>query len=228
MIGDQADIADRLRSVLPARWFGGTTPVLDTLLNGIAASWEYSYQVLQYVRAQTRISTASGVWLDLIGHDLFGKHQPRDIGQSDEAFRLILYRNILRPRATRAALTSALRNLTGQPPIVFEPRNTADTGGYGSSTPQSVTSSGGVGYCSAGGWGNLSLPFQCFVTAFRPRGNGVADVSGWGLFGGGYGCGHLEYANIDIIRGHVSDIAILNEIRNSSPAGTIVWTNIAS
>jgi hypothetical protein len=48
------------------------------------------------------------------------------------------------------------------------------------------------------------------------------------LFGGGYGQGLLEYANIDIIHDHIDDTAILDEIKNTKPAGTVIWTNIAS
>lgn len=228
MIGDRVDIAGRLRSVLPPRWFGETTPVLDTLLNGIAAGWEYSYRFLQYTRAQTRLATASGLWLDLIAKDFFGNPLSRVLGQSDDAFRVVIQRNILRPLGTRTAVISALADLTGRPPIVFEPRNTADTGGYGRLLPSGAAVGGGAGYCISGGWGSLALPFQCFVTAFRPRGNGVAYVSGWGLYNGGYGVGTIEYADVDLIQGHVSDAEIEKALARTSPAGVVMWLNIQS
>ena len=228
MIGDQADMAARLRSVLPPRWFGDVTPVLDSLLNGLASGWAYSYQLLQYTRSQTRLATASGRWLDLIARDFFGNLLSRRTGQSDDGFRLVVQRNILRPRGTRAAVISALTDLTGRSPVVFEPRNTTDTGGYGHASPSGEVSGGGIGYCRNGGWGNLALPFQCFVTAFRPRGNGVSDVSGWGLYNGGYGVGPIEYADMDLIKGHVSDVEIENILARTAPVGVVMWLNIQS
>ncbi len=228
MIGDQVDIAGRLRSVLPSRWFGDTTPVLDTLLNAIAAGWAYSYQFLQYTRTQARLGTASGVWLDLIARDFFGNVLSRAPGETDDVFRLVVRRDILRPLGTRAALTAAVADLTGRPPIIFEPRNTRDTGGYAQLDPSGMVPGGGIGYCTGGGWGSLALPFQFFVTVFRPRGNGVANVSAWCLNGGGYGIGAIEYADIDIIQGHVNDVEIENVLVRTAPAGVVVWVNIQS
>ena len=72
MTGDQQDILARLRTVLPARWFPDDAPVLDGLLNGLASGWSFAYQQLQYVKAQTRIATATDVWLDIIALDFFG------------------------------------------------------------------------------------------------------------------------------------------------------------
>ena len=228
MIGDQADIAGRLRSVLPPRWFGEITPVLDTLLSGIAAGWEYSHRLLRYARAQTRLATASGVWLDLIAWDFFDNKLSRTLGQSDDSFRTVIRRNILRPRGTRGAVISALADLTGRLPIMFEPRNTADTGGYGQVSSSGTALGGGDGYCTGGGWGSLALPFQCFVTAFRPTGNGVANVSGWCLNEAGYGIGALEYADLDIIHGHVSDRDIEAVLTHTAPVGVVLWLNIKS
>lgn len=216
---DRADIVRRLRAVLPFRWFGDTTPVLDTLLNGLAAGWEENFGLLQYTRRQSRIATATEEWLDFIGYDFFGFEIARVAGQSDDSYRKVLQHNILRLRGTRTALASALTDLTGRSPAIFEPRNTGDSGGY---------SSGGAGYCAAGGWGSLELPFQLFVTAFRPRGNGTANVSGWSLGGGGYGAGALEYVDMDIVHGRIDDQQIASEVVRTAPAGVVVWLKIAS
>src|SRR5580704_92227 len=59
MIGDQQDICRRLRAVLPTQWFADSTPVLDAVLSGFASGWSWIYDILQYVKAQTRIATAS-------------------------------------------------------------------------------------------------------------------------------------------------------------------------
>ena len=85
MTGDQQDMMARLRTVLPTRWFPDSAPVLDGLLSGLASGWSWAYQQLQYVQAQTRIATATDVWLDIIANDYFGGRLGRRAGQSDGA-----------------------------------------------------------------------------------------------------------------------------------------------
>jgi len=85
MTGSRRDIASRMRAVLPTKWFGDITPILDTLLNGFGAGWEYIYQFQLYARQQTRLSTASALWLDLVALDFFGSRISRSAGQSDNA-----------------------------------------------------------------------------------------------------------------------------------------------
>ncbi len=172
--------------------------------------------------------TASDMWLDLVGLDFFGPRLLRAPGQSDESFRAILLKNILRPLATRNALIAALTDLTGRVPTVFEPANPCDTGGYGGILRGGVAAGGGVGYGTAGGWGNLSLPFQCFVTAYRPHLNGAANLSGWAVAAAGYGIGALEYVGSDMAQGQITDKSILQEISNVCPVGIVVWARIAS
>ena len=57
-----ADLAARLRSLLPARWFPDTTPVLDGLLAGLSAGWGRILAIIEYAAQQTRIATASDRW----------------------------------------------------------------------------------------------------------------------------------------------------------------------
>jgi hypothetical protein len=229
MTGDQADFLGRLRAVLPRRWFPDTTPVLDALLNGWASAWAGLYLLLQFMRAQARIATASGVWLDFIATDYFGRTIYRFVAETDTQFSARIRRELLRPRATRAALISALTDLTGRVPLVFEPRRATDTGGYGS---LGMTMGTGLGYGVAGGYGSLLLPFQVFVRAYRLSGGGVANVGGYyagtGWAGGGYGVGALEYVSADMIAGQVTDAAIYDATARTMPAATIAWTNISS
>lgn len=225
MINYTIGITRRLRSVLPARWFGATTPVLDTLLTALAVGWTAMFDLLRYTGMQTRIASASDVWLDIVAYDFFGSRLRRSTGQSDRIFRLVIRRNIFCPMGTRTALIVALHGLTGRAPLVFEPRNTSDTGGYGNMTRDA---GGGVGYGTAGGWGNLSLPFQCFVTAFRPQINGVANLSGWNLPEAGYGVGALEYAGLETANGYIGDGEILAEMTRVAPVGAVIWANISS
>ncbi len=224
MIGDPEDIQNRLVAVLPTRWFADQSPVRDAILAGLAAGWSWSYGILQYVRAQSRIASASGIWLDVIARDFFGVQLQRGSGQDDDAFRLRIQRELFRERGTRAAVASVLQDLTGRAPVIFEPARTMDTGGYGSA---SATVSG-LGYGAAGGWGSLLLPFQCFVTAFRPMGSGIALVSGWNSPGGGYCVGAIEYANLSMVQGEVTDEDINAAITSVMPAASIAWTRISS
>jgi hypothetical protein len=224
MTGDQQDMLARLRAVLPARWFPDSAPVLDGLLNGLAAGWCWVYQLLQYVKAQTRIATATDVWLDIIASDFFGDRLIRRAGQADDAFRNRIQRELFRERGTRAAVAAVLQDLTGRSPLVFEPARSTDTGGYTSL----IGAGGGVGYGSAGGWGSLALPFQCFITAYRPIGSGIATVCGWGGPAGGYGHGTIEYASLEMVQGQVTDDDIYAAVADVMPVAAIGWTRITN
>jgi len=215
--GDQNDMASRIAAVLPP-WFGTPSPILNALLAGIGAIWAWLYALLGYVTLQTRIATASGIFLDMISADFFGDSLPRGPEQSDTAFRSAIESEMLRPRGTRAAIIAALTALTGRAPDVFEPARPADTGSY---------NLGGAGYNLAGGWGDLGLPFQCFITAYRPLANGIANVAGWGE-GGGYGVGPIEYADLAMVEQAVSDSDIDAVIAATMPAATIAWTRISN
>ena len=224
MTGDQQDITGRLQAVLPTHWFPDSAPILEGVLSGLASGWASIYGLLQYVKAQTRIGTASDIWLDVIALDFFGSRIVRLTNQSDDAFRNRILSEIFRERGTRAAVISALQDLTGRPPIVFEPARSTDTGGYTTLTG----GGGGVAYGVAGGWGSLSLPYQSFITAYRPIGTGIATVGGWGDPAGGYGVGAFEYANLDMIQGQVTDDAIYAAVADVLPVATIGWTSIVN
>ena len=211
MTGDQADLVARLQAVLPRNWFGDTTPVLDGLLSGLATAWQGLYGLLCTVKAQARIATASGEVLDMIAADFFGAGLGRSPGEADTPFRARILREMLRKRGTRQSLVGVLQDLTGLSPIVFEPARSGDTGGY---------CTGAVGYAVAGAYGSLSLPYQCFVTAYRPVGVGIPLVAGYGS------PGPLAYANASWIGAHVTDADILAAIVGVLPAGSIAWTRI--
>jgi hypothetical protein len=222
MIGDQTDFQNRLSAVLPASWFPDRTPVLDSLLGGLGAAWSLIYTMLQYAISQTRILTAGDIWLDLIAWDFFGRRLRRRPRESDDALRCRIMLEMFRERATRLAVESVLQNLTGRVPVIFESARTTDTGGYTSFAGQG----GGIAYNAAGGWGNLNLPFQCFVTAYRPNEGGIGQVTGWGDFAGGYGVGAIEYASLAMVQSQVTDADIYSAIMGVLPAATIAWTNI--
>lgn len=174
--GSAGDFVARLRAALPRKWFADDAPVLDAVLAGLADGWAGLHALLAWVRRQGRIATAEGETLDRIARDFFGPSLSRAAGQGDDAFRAAIGRELLRERATREALASVLTDLTGRAPAIFEPSRPGDTGGWGVA----------LGYNVAGGYGSLLLPFQCFVTAYRPQGAGIASVAGYeGLRGDG-------------------------------------------
>ena len=123
-------------------------------------------------------------------------------------------------KGTRYGLIRSLQILTGRTPWIFEPARPADTGGYNQPC---------MGYGAAGGYGSLACPYQCFVIAYRPLGQGIPNVGGYGSTVGGYGiASQLEYANPSFIEGVVTDADIYNTIANVAPEGTIVWTQLSS
>ena len=234
MTGDQNDMLARLKTLLPVAWFPSTqagqptnSPVLDGLLSGCSALWAQSYALLQFVKTQTRIATASGVFLDMVAGDFFGSFLARRSGETDAALLTRIDKELFRRKGTRSALVLALTDLTGQAPVIFEPANTGDTGGYGQAAS--------LAYGVAGGYGSLLLPYQFFVTAVRPHGGGVATVAGYGDIAaavtgmpGGYGLGAIEYASLAMVAAPVTDAMIRAEIEDVRPAATVAWTKIVN
>lgn len=236
--GDQNDMLVRLKAVIAPTWFPNTSqgqltnsPVLDGLLNGVAWVWAQTYSLLQFAKLQTRIATASGVFLDIISLDFFGTFIRRRNAELDNPFRVRIQNELFREKATRAGLVKALTDLTGRVPGVFEPAYPLDTGGYGHT---GMTAGTGLGYGVAGGYGSLLLPFQFFLIPYRPTGGGVASVAGWGTPGGfngmpgGWGVGAFEYASLSMVNTPVTDQNIYDVINDVRPAATIAWTSIRS
>src|ERR1039458_4174420 len=160
MVGDLSDILLRLQSVLPSRWFGDSTPILDALLTALSCSWTELYSLLQYVQSETRIATATDCWLDVIADDYFGTCFVRRPDEPDSAFRARILLELVRERGTRHSVWQALLDLTGRPPNIFEPADCGDTGGYGTGSASDIPSGGGLGHGVAGGWGKLQRPVR--------------------------------------------------------------------
>jgi hypothetical protein len=218
-------IFQALKSTLPSRWFGEVTPVLDSVLGSLATGWSGQFSLLRYTKAQTRIHTAFGSWLDLIAKDYFAFGIRRRLRETDNLFRERICRELLRDRCTREAIRDLLVDLTGRPPIIFEPTFPLDTGSYGSLGPIGI---GTAGYCIAGGWGDLNLPFQVFVRVFRSVNAGVAMVNGWGGEIGGFGIGQNAYTDLAMTTFQANDSELCQDICRIAPAGTIVWVSIES
>lgn len=219
--GDQQDVYTRLRNFLPP-WFGDEddSPIIRGLLNGFAYAGAFIYSLISYSRLQTRIKTATDGWLDMIAADFFGDALLRAANQADESFRGRILISLFRERATRAGLIRVLQYLTGRTPIVVEPTRPADTGAYGGPT---------IGYGAAGAYGSMLMPFQAFVTAFRPTGSGIPLIAGYGISTGGYSqASRGSYASMSMIQGSVTDADIYAAIDSVKPVATIVWTRITN
>jgi hypothetical protein len=166
--GDQADITQRLYAVLPPAWFpSGATPVLGAILQGPAYVLSLIYGLVGFTKLQTRISTATGGWLDLISYDFFARALLRLTGETDSAFSARIRANLLRPAATRPSLIVAVTDLTGETPTVIDPWRPGDCGAYGY---------GGLGYNTIGYYGSLAMVAQCFVMVPDPASSNVSDA----------------------------------------------------
>lgn len=163
--GDQTDFLSRLKAVLPTGWFPDVTPVLDAVLTGPASMWAWIWSLISYTILQTRLLTATDIFLDVLCHDFLGTRISRRSGESDTLFRIRIQREILRPRGTRAAIVEAIEDLTGNTPIIIEPGNSGDNAAY--DTPNS-------GYDMARTsampniYGSRLVPFQVFIVVARP------------------------------------------------------------
>ena len=155
MTGDQGDFVSRLKLTLPAGWFEDEAPVLAGLLSGLSSAWSSLYALLQAVRVESRIAGVTDRFLDLACVDFFGAGLSRRSGETDAALRGRFRLALSRLRGTRASLIDAARQ-AGYSASVFEPARLTDTGAY--STP------GGLAWGSAGGWGSLQMPLECFVS----------------------------------------------------------------
>ena len=217
MIGDIADFVRRMLVVLPGRWFSDpaltpqTPTLLQALLSGFGVAWSAMYTLVLQVETLARLATVFGPFLDMASVDFFGSSLPRRPGEPDGPFRLRVQQEMLRPRATRSALSVVLTELTGQTPTIFEPVRPADTGGY---------RVGGVGYAVAGGWGNLGLRNNSFITVQRPIGVGIPLLAGYGTGGYSY------YGGVLMVATPVPDPDIFAAIVGVLPAGHIAWVRI--
>jgi len=223
MTGEQEDIARRIKIALPSRWFSDKTPVLDVVLRGTSAVLSGIYERIFWVAKQVRLRSADSTCLDALVSDYLGSKCIRRSYEDDASFRARAGRELLRERSTRRAIVTALEDLTGRRPTVFEPRRPFDTGAYANANMPAPTA---LAYGLRGGWGSLNHPFQCFITAYRPLGTGTAPGFGWG--NGGYNTGRIAYADQSILKGRVSDDDIMASVHTNLPLGSVAWLRIDS
>ncbi|MFH5067238.1 hypothetical protein ACHHY8_02645 [Enterobacter cloacae complex sp. 2024EL-00215] len=215
--GDQDDFVKRLKSVLPVQWFNDSNQILDAVLNGLASALSWVYQLYTYAVLQTRILTATDSWLDIIANDFFGERIKRQAGQTNDEFLNVIRINLFRERGTRQAIIKVLEDLTGNTPKIIEPARPQDCGGY--NMPN-------IGYGVAGAYGSLLMPYQAFVIAYRPTGEGVPYVGGYTSTVSGYSTpSRGKYASYSELTG-VTDTQIYAAVASVKMEGTTVWVRI--
>ena len=199
---DSASILIRLVRLLPSRWWSTPAPVRDAILGGASDVLAQAQAFFAFAAAQMRLSSAVGFWIDLFAFDYLGLTTQRQTGESDTAYAARVRAAITQERVTRSGMISALTTLTGKAPIIIEPFQGSDCGGWSSRTRgvfitgwgwsvgnaadqarAGITSPGGgeigqkTGFSTS--WGSRE-PTQVWITVFRPSsGQGIANLGGW-------------------------------------------------
>ncbi len=211
MQGDQIDVYGRLRGLLPPSWYQEPTPIVDAVLQGPAWALSTNYAQITYAALQQRIKTATDSWLDIISQDFFGQSLLRLPNETDGAFRARILANLFVKGPKRANMSTVLTLITGRAPTIFEPSNTGDSGGW----------DGALYWDIDGGWGD-PLPYQSFVTAYRPN-SGQIDLGEWDArnYWDAAGAWSDNPAGL-------TDAAIIAAVESTRALGTLVWLRIAN
>jgi len=209
------DMLSRIRSIFPRGWLADASPVADSVFGGLATQAEHGYSVLVDAKRQSRISTSTGGWLDLLAFDFFGLAIRRR-GREDAAFRATIIAEITRERATRRGVDKVIEDLTDTPATVFELFNPYDTGGF--DTPY-------LGLDELGRWGDLT-PLQFFVDAVQPTGAGIPNVGGMDALPGGIDASPGMLGEQSFVRGAVTQTDIFDAIEQNRAAGVRCWAQI--
>lgn len=226
--GDTADIQSRLDQGMPQGWFGtfadlfnaAEFPYVNAVIAGFANGLSFIYQLYAYAKLQTRISTATDGWLDMIAGDFFGTLLPRLQGENDTSYRARIKAQLIQQKATRAGIIATVVALTGRTPILFEPWYPPDTGAY--NYPQFLA------YNTLGGWGSMQMPAQFLITVFRPHSStGIAYVAGYGVPVGAYNTASLiNWSSLANWNANIPDSAIYAAIAQAKAAGVLAWVQI--
>ncbi len=230
--------------------------VSNAVLGGISDSLSWSYSQIQGAKAATRRATLTGWLLDLDAYGFFGSTFLRKPNESDASFRTRYTNEIFRPRVTRAAISKALYDLTGRYPKIVETWSAGDCGAYdlgglgyagsdfapapaggldetgaydiGVTSYDPLVGPSGNSYPGLGCWGSLEIPYQFFVTAYRPLSGSIPNASGTDVGVMGYDIGAFRYTDPTELQVSVSDADILACVARNQAAGVIAWTAISN
>lgn len=213
---DSDNMQRRLRALLPPGWFAQRARLRDVVLGGIADCLAWAYSTLMIAKAGTRRAGTTGWLLDIDAFGFFGSRVLRRPHETDDAWRRRYTNEIFRPRVTRAAIDSALYDLTGRHPIIIEAANPNDTSAY----------SANAWYGTTGIYGSVLCPYAVFITAFRPSGSGIPNIAGYGY--GYYGAGTTAIVSLSQVECPLRDADIYDEVAMTVGAGVVGWTDIQS
>lgn len=208
--GDLDDMKARLGAVFP-RWLADpvNSPLAEGFFTGAATLLSHAYNYIQFGRLQTRLSSATGAWLDLAAWDFFGGSFLRRAAELDESFRPRALKELLRPRVTRAAILQMLLDLTGRPGTIIELDNTSDIGSWDGPA---------FGFDVYGGWGD-TINNSLIIIAQRPINSGLPILSGFDSPAGGWDTNLFGYIGEEDLIGPLSDEDITAQILRTVAAG---------
>lgn len=222
-VGSVADIAARIISTTPKRWFIDTKrllfPVVSAIIYGSATALSWVHALNGYVANQTRRVTTSDLFLDLGLFDFFGLRVRRKPAQPDASVRATWQNEVLRRRNTRAFVQQAVQDLTGTPVTIFEAFNPMDTGGFG------VQWAFNEPACA---WGSSGYPYTMFINAVQPIGTGIPNLSGLNNAQSGFASVGSQFAlaDLSLTTGAVTNQDIYDMINSTRSAGITCWVNI--
>lgn len=128
----EEEITEELIDLVPTSWFspfskkpGGIFWALMSAKGQLLGAMQ---RIIELAKAQLRIKTATGFYLDVIGEDFFGENLGRKPAESDVSYRDRILSEILREKATVGGIRAAVEQLTGAPPEVFEAFNVRSVG----------------------------------------------------------------------------------------------------
>ena len=213
-VGDYQYYFDRLYGKLPVGWFPADptdAPMISSIIGAVAVVAANTYAQLSYTNAQTRLLTATGIYLDMIANEYLGYFNfPRRQNEDDDTYRLRILNEILRPRGTKAAIISALHDLTGYYPTIFHPVD--DAQGWDMDYFDSPTML----------LGDYNLPYTSWVEIRLPPGAGIPYAEGWdsGFYDADDGFAYGDDAELASIVGQQE---IFNTITLTAPDGVSVY-----
>ena len=216
MIGDQANYISRMRAAMPSNWFPTNAPALTGILAGFGKLYSIAYSNFMFAKAQMRLPTTVGIWLDLAAWDFFGPSFTRKAQAAysdDTTFANAIVTQIFKVRVTRAAVLNAVTDASATSARCFEAWRVQDTGARG--TPLS-------GYGAYGAYGGRRVNrARAYLDVIRPRPVSASSFGGYGAPTVGYGAPTIGYAAFP--NEYAIQAPVFNAINDTKPLGITVW-----
>jgi hypothetical protein len=211
------NVLTRLKGAMPP-WFPYVAPIKDAVLTGMANIFADCYSAFMDAKANMRIPTTTGAFLDLTAFDFFGSSFLRQKNQADPAFAAAIVKEIFRERVTRKGIVQAVADATGGQVQAFEPFNIKDCGGYGQ----------GRFYGKAGRYGNYALRGQMFIDVIMPINDIGIALNGYGQKYGGYGISRNVYIYETAQTGFASRLDAFRAVLNTKATGIACYVGFVN